>query len=208
MTWENIRVCPVTLNTSGFINTYSVMSWANMMHVAGQLQIPMRKFLCYDNHPISYARNMAVKEFLADKQNTHLLFIDSDMVVPEQAIPIMLNHNKLVVSGWYLSRTGNQKPMVFNQTKYGWASLTVEDIINNPKRLMQVDAVGAGLLLISRQVFEILNTDEPFMESTGMQHGNLFTGEDLYFCNKLHEHEIPLYIDNLLFCKHHGWTLF
>ena len=115
----------------------------------------------------------------------------------------------MVVSGWYKSRSGNNQVMVFEATKHGWRSLLEEELTQNivEQRLKQVDAVGAGCLLIKREVFNTLQTNEPFMEKTGIKHGKQWTGEDLYFSQLLNQHKIPLHIDITAQCGHYGWNI-
>ena len=201
-----MRVSPVTLSNSGFMNNYTALSFANMMYYAGASQIPCREILCYDNHPISYARNAAVQEFLLDKNNTHLLFLDSDVIVPMDIIPRMLKHDKLVVSGWYNGR-GNRKPLIFKKVNNAWACVTDEAIKSWGDKLTPVDGVAAGCLMIKRELFDVINTAEPFKEKTGMIHGDAFTGEDLYFCDLVMKEGIQMYLDPTLRCLHHHWTL-
>ena len=75
-----VKIQPVTVNNSGFLNLYSAMQWATMMYITGKQGITCKSFKAYDLHPISYARNMAVQEFLQDPSATHLFFLDSDVV--------------------------------------------------------------------------------------------------------------------------------
>lgn len=197
-----VRVCPVTLSNFGFVNLYTALSFSSFMYIAGVKHIPCREIHCYDQHPISYARNLAVKEFLADKNNTHLFFVDSDVVTPVNVIPRLLDHNKMVISGWYILR-GNQQPSVFKQVKHGWEHVSQESLTKNKdKGLITVDGTGAGCLMIKREVFDVI--DEPYFLETKDGKG---VGEDLYFANNCKKHNIPIHLDPSLICRHFHFGL-
>ena len=183
---------------------YSAISFSSMMYVAATHNIPCREIRCYDQHPISVARNLAVDEFMKEKENTHLLFIDDDIVVPIDIIPRLLRHDKLVVGGWYILR-GNRLPSVFMAGKFGgYVQVSQQELVKARRKqpLLPVDGNGAGCLLIQREVFNIL--DKPyFLEMDGAQG----CGEDLYFFQKCRRFGIPTYCDPNLFCNHHHFIL-
>lgn len=203
------RVAPVSVNASGFINNYTALAWSSAMYIAHCNGVNCREIRMYDHHPVSYARNMAVKEFMEDESCTHLLFMDSDNVPPIDVIPKLLRHNKLVVSGWYNARSGSGLPVVFKRSKHGWSNFTYEELLSNaqPDGLTMVDGVGAGILMIKRETFEVLNTLEPFLEHYSIKQGSRYQGEDLYFGNLLKDHGIPIYVDATVRALHWGWIL-
>jgi len=131
---------------------YTVVGWGSMMFIAGSQGIACKQIQCYDQHPISHARNLAVEEFLEDKNNSHLFFVDDDVVVPPDIIPRLLNHKKLVTSGWYLLR-GNRLPSIFQKGKMGWSPLSLQQLTPD---LMEVDGTAAGCLMIDRKALEII----------------------------------------------------
>jgi len=191
---ENIKVAIATVSNKGMINLYSANAIASIMYIAGRASVPCREWLIYDQHPISRARNIAVKE-LGDC--THLFFIDDDVVPPVDVIPRLLKHDKLVVSGWYILR-GNQQPSVFNQQKHGWEHVSKESLIKyKDKGLIIVDGTGAGCLMIKREVFDIIS--QPYFLETSDGKG---VGEDLYFGMNCGKHNIVIYVDPTILCRH------
>lgn len=193
-----MRVCPVIVSNKATINNYTTVALSGMMYMAGVNRVPCRSVNIYDQHPISQARNLAAEEFLADKENTHLLFIDDDIVPPINIISKLLNDDKMVVSGWYLYR-GNQQLSAMNRTKQGWTSLNIKQLTDKPQELISVDGCGAGCLMIKREVFNLI--DKPYFLEAKDAKG---VGEDLYFCSNCKAHSIPIYIDATLYCRH--WT--
>ena len=181
---------------------YTVVSWGSMMYMAGSQGIPCREIQCYDQHPISAARNLAVTEFLQDKNNSHILFLDDDVVVPPDIIPRLLNHKKLITSGWYLLR-GNRLPSVFQKNKYGWTPLNVQQLKPN---LMEVDGTAAGALMIDRKALEVIKPPW-FLEGGKDSREESTQGEDLYFCQKAHDYGMKVYVDGNLRCGHHHFIV-
>jgi len=196
-----VKVAPVTISNKGIINLYTANAMSSIMYIAGRSGIPCREWLIYDQHPMSRARNMAVKE-LGDC--THLFFLDDDCVPPVDIMVRLLKHDKMVVSGWYNARSGSG-PLVFHKEKHGWIQYKSEEWKRYNEgeqidKLQVVDGVGAGCLMIKKEVFDII--DEPYFQET--KDG---VGEDLYFCDKCNEKNIPVYVDVSLYCKHWHWGL-
>jgi len=198
---ETMRVCVAVVSNKGFVNLYSAVSWGSIMYMASANKIPCREIRVYDQHPISNARNTAVEDFLSEPRNTHLFFLDDDVVAPVDVVPRLIKHDKLVVSGWYLLR-GNKQPCPATRTKHGWTQHTQEQL--SQPQLLQVDGTGAGCLLIKREVFDVI-TKPYFLE------GDLKTykgcGEDLHFCLNLKQHNIPTYTDTTIYCRHFHFGL-
>ena len=192
------------VSNSIFINNYTAVAMGSLMYVSAQHNIPMREFHIYDQHPISAARNVAVDEFMKDKDSTHLFFLDRDVVPPIDIVPRLLQHDKLVVGGWYILR-GNKLPSVFMQGKLGgYVQVSQQELVNARRKqpLLPVDGNGVGCILIQREVFNIL--DKPyFLEMEGSQG----CGEDLFFHSKCRKFGIPTYVDVNLFCRHHHFIL-
>jgi len=199
-----MKICPSIVSNKAQLNMYSAISFSSMMYVAATHSIPCREIRCYDLHPISAARNVAVDEFMKDKDATHLLFVDDDVVVPVDTLPRLLQHDKLVVGGWYILR-GNKLPSVFMQGKLGgYVQVSQQELVNARRKqpLLPVDGNGVGCILIQREVFNIL--DKPyFLEMEGSQG----CGEDLFFHSKCRKFGIPTYVDVNLFCRHHHFIL-
>lgn len=119
---------------------------------------------------ISRARNQLVAKFMANKNFTHLLFIDVDLAFKAEDIIKMLWHNQEIMTGAYpikeinwnkvsdnvkkgmepanLSRSSTR--FVVNTVKSGGDKVRVE------KGALEVFDAGTGFMLVSRSVFEKL----------------------------------------------------
>jgi hypothetical protein len=207
--------CP---NNTGMRNEYSVQSMFAMGWTLGAYGIGAASFT-YDSHPISLARNIAVEEFLKSEKFTHLFFIDGDTVPKADVIVRLLQCNKPIVSGWYLSRGGSGLPVVLKITgdklpdsMFGivkndidfpqWRAYGLKELLTAEKEkdtgLIKVDGVGAGCLLIRREALPHLEKpyffEDPFKEKS--------FGEDLFFGLNCKIHGVPIYVDLNSFCAH------
>jgi len=148
------------------------------------------------------ARNRVHNSFLAEKQYSHLFMIDSDVIAPPSTIERLLNHKLPVVAGWYR----NKHPTLPNHpVVYDFLSEDDKGVAYWKHReeagegLEKVDGIGAGCILMSREVAEALGKD-PY----DMHHG----GEDLVLCRKLMKLGIQMNLDWSINCAHLGirWT--
>jgi len=116
------------VNNSGMRNEYSCNSMFGMGWVLGSAGIKTLSYT-FDAHPVSLARNEAVREFLESPYKfTHLFFIDSDSVPKADIILRLLQHQKPVTSGWYLCYSDDTEIL----TEDGWKlfkDVTVSDVV-------------------------------------------------------------------------------
>lgn len=218
--------CP---NGSGMRNEWTVNGMFSLGWVLGASGV-MAVSRTYDNHPLSLARNAAVRELLESKEPeqpsfTHIFFVDSDIVPPVDIITRFLKYDLPIVSGWYLSRKGTGVPVVSkivgSMTPEAFANLRykpetfpkveqvmLSQLLTMPKGkdgLIQVDVAGAGCMLVKREVFEqnekLPHLSKPyFYEDPLTEHG---FSEDVYFSLNCKIHGIPIKIDVNALCPHY-----
>lgn len=156
--------------------------------------------ICKENkYGVAPCRNMAVADFLADKNATHLLFVDDDVYVPRDAIAKLLEVNRPIVGGCYPSY-------------YNVSDLKVETYIvawENGKKIRKwfkgvkrVDAVGTGCMLIRRNVLERMpfpwfRWGEHLIEGRYQQQS-----DDLDFCRRCAESGIESFAHGDVRCGH------
>lgn len=139
------------------------------------------------------ARNQLVRSAL-DAKASHLLFLDSDMIVPSNAPQRLLKHDKPIVSGLYFERHSPHKP-VMGKTRCG-------DWFDYPPGLSEIGVVGGGCLLVQTDVFRKIS--EHFKDDTWFEFFGQRTGEDLVFAQRCRELGIKMYLDADLKCGHAG----
>jgi hypothetical protein len=93
-----------------------------------------------------------IREMALHSDAEHFLFVDSDTVLPSDALTRLISHGKDIVGGWY--------PLVHESQR--WAVATYEDgVFRNFSApvpgLVPVDMVGLGCALVSRRVYEAVS---------------------------------------------------
>lgn len=139
------------------------------------------------------ARNTLVRAVLDSAQRfTHILWIDSDMVVPPDSLNRLLATNEPIVGGLYHTKRGDLHPAVF----------TVDPVVavEMPgSGLTQVDGFGLGCALVQRTVYEEMAStyrDERWHE---FSYG---AGEDTFFFKRCKRMGVPVWLDTDLRCGH------
>ena len=128
-----------------------------------------------------------------DKQFTHILWLDDDHVFTPDMLVYLARHDVEVVSALYFGRS-KPLPVAYvkdmNDDKYKHYPL-----IEVPRKLCEVDAVGFGSLLMRRDILDRL--DEPWFSFKG-------AGEDIYFCVHAKEQGVKIYLDGSFLLGHLG----
>ena len=163
------------------------LSWALALR---RLEIPCEYHVhAIRGFPIDVARNYGVKEALKEGSD-YIFFLDSD-VIPDspQTLVWLLGWRLPVVSGVYrLKRVHDGSSFelnLFRREPSGYRPLRPDEVPRG-HRLVEVDACGAGLLLVAREVFERLEEPwfkwelMPWAEGSG-------PSEDIYFCRRVRE---------------------
>jgi len=119
---------------------------------------------------IGKARSM-LTQVVMDINADVAIFIDQDMEIPPHTIVALMDRNLPIVGGLYIARREPYLPQIYtmNDTEGYTAVLPgsqttpravywpVIDYDNESAGVMEVDAIGAGCLLIRREVFEHLD---------------------------------------------------
>lgn len=153
--------------------------------------------------PYDHARNMACMRALECGAD-YIFFLDSDVIPPHDAIIKLLAHNKPLISGLYCRRSPPVGLPVMIR-KGSW----VTDYIRGS--IVEVDMVGAGCLLIRRDVLEKCPPCRPghqWFDWTVDMKGILpiTLSEDFMFCVHVRQTlGIPTLVDTSIRCRHAGF---
>lgn len=157
------------------------------------------------------ARNEAVKTFL-DSDATHLMMVDSDIVIPEFLTDNVANLSYLlaatreygVILGWYPRKNEPSKTELFMPGFDGYFAANrwnCVEIANWPDNFVEVKGGGFGCAIIHRGVFDKI--DFPYFKYDLRDDGT-YISEDLFFCNKVHDAGIKMCSGRGLGCNHIG----
>jgi hypothetical protein len=156
--------------------------------------------------PYDHARNqgcMRALEIGAD----FLFFLDSDVIPPPDTVLRLMKHDLPIVSGIYCRRSPpHGLPVMMKGGKW------IETYPEN--KLIEVDWVGAGCLLIRRDVLQQLPPQRPGKHwfdwrvdlngSEGLPPGLLPLSEDFTLCEHARKHGFPVIVDTSIMCRHVG----
>lgn len=131
---------------------------------------------------------------------THIFMVDSDMVFPQDTLVRLLLHGKHVVGCNYPRRKIPCLPTAYSADRKG-------PCFTNPDSggLEEVSHIGTGMILLDTRVLDAFceYVDlpwfcfEPQIDPEAKDVSGIRTkGEDVYFCHKIAELGIPMYIDH------------
>lgn len=161
-------------------------------------------------YDVATARNNCVKLFMAGPY-THLMMVDNDVTPPKDALTNLLSHHKMVVSGYYAHRDKDNvysgRTCVCKRFKddstpffgYPLESEYTGDEIAAMDGLTEIHGGGMGCILID--IAAIVKLQYPYFAWVNYAMGGSLS-EDLYFCEKLHAEDIPIYVDPRVACGH------
>lgn len=160
--------------------------------------------------PFDHARNEACKRCL-EIGFDYLFFLDSDVVPPSDAVPRLVRHNQPIVSGVYYRRSPPLgHPVMMKRGPDGGLGWVQQYPV---PALLDVDAVGAGCLLIRRDVLEKLPPQRPghhFFDwrvnyrGLGAYPDMSCLSEDYTFTLHAQQHGIRTLVDTSVQCRHIG----
>ncbi len=144
---------------------------------------------CHDRSPAK-SRNLLI-DAAQDIKATHILLLDDDMQIPSDALMKLLNRDKDIVSGLYVSGSYPHFPVAFDVANEKGECLPVYLHGKDPEGLYPIVAAGFGCLLIKMSVFEKLT--KPYVRL-----GELNCEEwcdDIGFFKRVREAGIKSYLD-------------
>ena len=194
---NNPRVLVVTL-TREIVTT----TWAMAFK---QLMIPNGTYTFVTGMPFDHARNSGCQKLL-ELGWEYLFFLDDDVICPPDTIMRLISHRLPIVSGLYYRRMMPLVPCMLRHSEQGPQWIT-----NYPENaVIEVDLVGSGCLLISRQVIESLpplsNRCRWFQwqcDRTDL-HPLEKTSEDFTFMTHAKNHGFKIHVDTSIQCRHLG----
>ncbi len=128
----------------------------------------------------------------------YILFLDSDMRFPQDALERLLKHDVDMVGVNYSARVMPPRPIAIKSRSGDGALLhTLDDSTG----LEDVDAMGFGCVLIRREVFNELeelwpNSFHWDFDTEYRKGERVLVGEDVFFCNRVREAGFTMWIDH------------
>lgn len=150
-------------------------------------------------HSPALGRDKIVQQALYQiPRPTHILFVDSDVIIRRNTLKRLMSHDKDIVCGvaplcirgelvWNCSRSDNEK---------SFDGVAVGDL---PDDLFKATKIGFGVVLVKTEVFEKM--EWPYWKFE-YRKGDIVRGEDIYFGTKALKTGYDLWIDPNVKCEH------
>lgn len=131
------------------------------------------------------SRNNLVRRSL-ERGSEWIMFLDDDQTFKPSILLNALAVEQPVVGALYTQRVAPYLPIAYaDKDEHGYWPLDLRN--HGPNELVRVRAAGTGGMLIRSEVFRVLGDIDWFLHTTEQS-------EDMYFCDRLAEAEIPLYV--------------
>ncbi|MBI4016740.1 MAG: hypothetical protein HY363_03540 [Candidatus Aenigmarchaeota archaeon] len=136
---------------------------------------------------------------MLQKNYDYLLFLDTDVLPPQDIIPRLLAHKKDLVTGIYLGAMKiqgkiRQAPVIydFSHKKDYFKPVPLNSVLDEDVR--EIAACGFGCVMITRQVVQKVEL---------RYNKELGSGEDIPFCRDARElHGFKTFVDTSIKCTH------
>ena len=160
---------------------------------------------------IHKARQQLIEEAVADGAD-YMLWLDSDMRFPKDALVALLNREKAMIGINYSTRNIPPRFVAIKQrTEFDDGGVLVPGEVcptwEDTTGVEGVDAVGFGLVLMRMNIIDEMPTDKPFFfYEWSPETGKLHVGEDVWFCALVKEAGHEIFVDHDLShrCAHTG----
>ena len=152
--------------------------------------------------PHDSARNYCLDQFL-NTDDTHIFFIDSDVVPPPDALQKLIDADKDVITGLYPSVWYDQKKQEMGKRNNVFSKVRDDGelVEAKGKGVGEIHSAGGGCILIKRHVIEQV-MDAPIFKFEYNNVGMMVKGEDVYFFEKVRASGIIPYAHFDVQCNH------
>ena len=159
------------------------------------MMMKQSQFLSYDFDLLQLQGSLisAQRQKLAEtailRGNSHILWLDSDMIFPVDIVDRLSSHNLPIVACTYSTRTAPYKGVAYRTIGdwNSWISLDTDQVLVN------AEGVGMGCMLLDVKIFD--NMTRPWFEVTYNESLHEHLGEDFYFCSQARKLGFPIMID-------------
>lgn len=161
-------------------NTEYMMSIFKLLNTVKDKKINCSFYPIFFESLVSRARNAAVAHFLEDKENTHLLFIDSDIIFEPEDVLKLLKSGKEVIAGIY-----PKKYITWERLKNNPEAERVDFPVGGNVKMtednfLEMDYLPTGFLLISRTAIEKIIKHHPELKYRNDIDGYMSAGDNFY----------------------------
>lgn len=149
-------------------------------------------------------RNKVADYFLSNTVADHLLTIDTDIIFRPENVEQLLRHDLPVVSGLYFVNDKPPRPNASRRNAEGYMKAIDADELDG---LVEVDALGAGFMLVHRGVFKEIGEQDnvrggPWYRQDAVGANGWPLEPDYAFCQRVQQAGHKVYVDPEAFVGH------
>jgi hypothetical protein len=199
------RNAMVAIPTRGMIHYRAIMSWKTLMYPVNSKSVQV----FVPGMEVGEARNRSVEHFLSDSSLKYLVFIDDDLILPEDGLLKlyrgMEEHGYDIIGSVYRTKETGNETVAYKFKEGMMGSIPNEELLNN--EYLDVDVVGMGFTIIKREVFYKLS--QPWYKTVQEKftYGTRCYTEDVFFCKKAKEEGFKIGLATDVICPHMNYCL-
>jgi FkbM family methyltransferase len=134
------------------------------------------------------------------KRYDYLFCVDSDIVLPNDALARLIAADKDVVSGLYIQRKpGHHILEIYEDAPNGGTQNAKWENLKG-RGLVEIAGCGFGCVLVKGDVLRTMPYPH-FVYKSALDHAHTFS-EDVYFCLEARKHGFKIWADTSLLCEH------
>jgi len=179
----NVAICVPVQNQVTAVFAYSL---AMLQRKCGEAKLATSLHFNMGSE-VTMQRQQLVEQAL-ETDCTHIMWIDADMQFPVDTLNILLAADKDIIAGNYSTRVPPHRPVAFKSKN------NLDSRVFSGKGIEKVWAVGSGMMLVKREVYE--NVSPPHYKIEYSEDYTNLVGEDIYFCNLVNKDGYEVYISH------------
>jgi len=178
------------------LNNQSFKDFSVLINVMEPIQLNEDK---EKNRYLNIVRNRNDLREKALKHNVdYYLWVDSDIILPKNAIQELILQDRDIIGGWYKTHTGNE------YVAGRWIANNTSVLYKTTQpSLIPIDFMGLGCCLMKRKVLETIEFDAGIDLYQKDERGNIFfNGDCVQFCNAAYDNGFKLWMNGDVVCEH------
>lgn len=130
----------------------------------------------------------------------YVLMVDSDIILPQDAVDLLIEDNDSVVVGVYPRKNTNcGETELFKLGTYDYVNRYTYSEVEKQQERFQIKGSGLGCAMIKTELFSKLSY--PYFKFVTYDDGDVLS-EDLFFCSNATQVGISIFADSRVKCGH------
>lgn len=194
--WEGIpSSVSILVPTRDTVYSHFSLSLGNLIKTTTQMGIDVHLFFDASTILINQRENLISQAIMVKSE--WVFWLDSDMMFPPTTLVRLLAHKEDIIACNYMKRSHPFKSVAFTDID-DWESWVP---IQSDDKIITVDAIGMGCLLMKTSIFQKLN--KPYFEYTYQPKTGDWEGEDFTLFKKLnkigHQVKVDMNLSNEIY---------